>query len=371
MASIGAELQQILGFAPQYTSHPSPAMRARDAACLDLRHRLQKILAQDVDLAHLHVAVGGHQGSYGPVPWVRIFSQEQSPNATAGIYLAYLFAADGSRVYLSLQQGSSELRSGRMRPVSDPSQLRANGAVARAGIRELIESPLGTGLTVDIDLAGSRAPVTAYSRQRIGNYEHANILALPYASNDLQQGHLLLADLRRMLALLLALYGEALPPTHPIQPAPANAPDPTGINSGRVQGLLQDSAVRRAVEIYAEDHAVTHFTGLGWDVRRVGPLKLGYDLQCENALGQALHVEVKGTQSAGEEVSLTRNEVLHVGMEHACPSQHALYVVSDITVTTAKGITCSGGKSLCLMRWAIEKSLLTPTTYAYRVPDQS
>lgn len=346
-------------------------MRERYGMCRELRRQLQATLSQDVNLADLDVAVGGHQGSYGPVPWVRIFSKEKSPSATAGIYLAYLFAADGSRAYLSLQQGSSELRSGEMRPVSNPSQLRANGAVARTGIRELIESPLGTGLTVDMDLAGLRAPVTTYSRQRIGNYEHANILAIPYESKELQQDHLLLADLRRMLALLLALYGDTAPPTHPVQPEPTDASDPTGMDSSRVQGLLHDAAVRRAVELYAEDSAVTHFTGLGWDVQRVGPLKLGYDLQCEDPLGQSLHVEVKGTQSVGEEVSLTRNEVLHVGSEEACPSQHALYVVSEIKVTTTNGINCSGGKSLCLLPWTIETSHLTPTTYAYRVPGQT
>ena len=70
--------------------------------------------------------------------------------------------------------------------------LRANGAAARSGIRDLIESPLGAELVVEMDLAGSRAPVTQYSRQRIGDYEHANILAIKYDSGDIPQENVLL-----------------------------------------------------------------------------------------------------------------------------------------------------------------------------------
>jgi MrcB-like, N-terminal domain len=49
------------------------------------------------------------------VPWVRIYAPEQSPTAQEGIYLTYLFAADGSRAYLSLMHGSSEFRSDQAR----------------------------------------------------------------------------------------------------------------------------------------------------------------------------------------------------------------------------------------------------------------
>jgi hypothetical protein len=371
MSQVDAILQRILDFAPSYTVGPSPAMHERDACCLELRRCLVGILSGSAQLAtlDLEAAVGGHQGSYGPVPWVRVFSREMSPNATAGIYLAYLFAADGSRAYLSLQQGSSELRSGRMRPVSDAGRLRANGAAARSSIRELIESPLGTGLVVALDLASSRAPVKQYARQRISNYEHANILAVRYDSREIPPEENMLADLGRMLTLLAALYGADIPPdgTAGLLEPPEGRPGSTGADDlSRVQGLLMDAAVRRAVEIYAEDSAHTYFTGRGWNVQRVGHLKLGYDLECRSPLGEVLHVEVKGTQSAGEEVSLTRNEVIHLGAETACPGQHALYVLSEIKVTT--GIVCRGGRHTCLCPWVMDGSRLTPTVYAYRVP---
>jgi hypothetical protein len=69
------------------------------------------------------------------------------------------------------------------------------------------------------------------------------------------------------------------------------------------QGPLRDAIIRCAVELWAEDSALKYFEDRKWHVKRVGPLKLGHDLHCMNDLGQELHVEVKGTQSQGEEES--------------------------------------------------------------------
>jgi Domain of unknown function (DUF3883) len=67
------------------------------------------------------------------------------------------------------------------------------------------------------------------------------------------------------------------------------------------------------VEVHAEDGAEAYFRGLGWSVDRVGPQRLGYDLECGDAAGTRLHVEVKGTQGLGEEVFLTRKGASHNG----------------------------------------------------------
>lgn len=114
-----------------------------------------------------------------------------------------------------------------------------------------------------------------------------------------------------------------------------------------------------------------HFTEQGWTVERIGHLKLGYDLECRNLLGQSLHVEVKGTQSCGEEVFLTRNEVFHLSADAACPSQHALYVLSGIAVTSTGSIDRHSGKRTRLLPWIMDMSLLTPTVYAYQIPNRS
>jgi Domain of unknown function (DUF3883) len=171
-----------------------------------------------------------------------------------------------------------------------------------------------------------------------------------------------------MLTLLTVLYGDAAPPDPDMLPAGPGPGDMAGLGTARVQGLLQEAAIRRAVEVHAEDGAEAYFRGLGWSVERVGPLKLGYDLECADASGTRLHVEVKGTQGLGEEVFLTRNEASHNGPQSGCGAQHALYVLSGIKVDATARITCTGGTPACVWPWTVEQAALTPTVYAYRVP---
>ena len=176
-----------------------------------------------------------------------------------------------------------------------------------------------------------------------------------------------------MLMLLLALYGDPLlgdeaatrPKTAAGEAGSAGADD-----LGRIQGLQRDAAMRRAVELTPRtEPRAPHEQG--WTVERVGHLKLGYDLECRNSAGQSLHVEVKGSQGSGEEVFLTRNEVFHLSAVAACPSQHALYVLSEIMVTRTGPIDRNSGKRTRLLPWSMDMSLLTPTVYSYRVPRES
>jgi hypothetical protein len=132
--------------------------------------------------------------------------------------------------------------------------------------------------------------------------------------------------------------------------------------------LLREAAIRRAVELRAEDSAEAHFRGLGWSVQRVGPKQLGYDLDCVNAEGASLHIEVKGTQGLGEDVFLTRNEAAHNGPQTECRADHALYVLSGVEVSGTDAINCVGGIPHCIQPWTVDPAALTPTVYAYRVP---
>ena len=121
MPSLAVDLQRILDLAPHYSRAATAAMRARDQASYEIRQKIETVLPTLVSGSamaklNLRVATGGRQASYSPLAWIRIYSPLYSSHATAGIYLVYLFAADGSRVYLSLNQGSSEVRSGYMRP---------------------------------------------------------------------------------------------------------------------------------------------------------------------------------------------------------------------------------------------------------------
>ncbi|MGA4732043.1 MrcB family domain-containing protein [Micromonospora taraxaci] len=134
------------------------------------------------------------------VPWIRVYSKSRSPRATDGWYAVFLFAFDGSAVYLSLNQGTTVPGQFTMRP---PEQLYdrvnwARTALAAGGRHGL------SGLLPKIDLAD----------EGLGRgYERGNVFAIRYDRNSLSSGVRLGTDLERMVALLNVLYEASGEPT--------------------------------------------------------------------------------------------------------------------------------------------------------------
>src|SRR6476660_507937 len=208
MASLAGDIQRVLDLAADFTPRPSPAMRERASVLADLAGALDRALDGPAGqpwrvTLGLRVRAGGQQGSVALVPWVRISAPDQSPTAKEGIYLTYLFAADGSRAYLSLMHGSSEFRSGSMRAITDQRVLLARAAVARSALGDIAEAGSAASASLSIDLAwkGFRSP------DRAKAYESANILAREYRAGQIPSDTQLMTDLSGMLPLLGRLYG--------------------------------------------------------------------------------------------------------------------------------------------------------------------
>jgi hypothetical protein len=375
VSSVADRLQQVLDFWSKYSATTTDDMRARDVATNELADALSQQVVDLVPLLGLtdleiRVKAGGKQGSYGPVPWVRVYSERHSPSATKGFYLCYLFSTEGSRLYLSLMQGTSELRMGNWRPINDSATLRSRSAQARASLVEDAGPSAMLDRRLSIDL-GSATVQSPYSKRRVANYESSNVLACEYPTRAVPGDEQLAQDLSDMLSLLALLHGADttvdLTASDPVQPTDVDLRRVSRKTAAAAQGRQLDAASRKALEIYAEDKAVRYFEALKWSVERVGNLKLGYDLRCRRP-GQELHVEVKGTQSSGERVILTPGEVRHNLDVDKCGHEHALYVVTDIQLSTGDGVRCTGGKELRLWPWKIDENLLMPTEYSYRVP---
>ncbi|WP_285632415.1 DUF3578 domain-containing protein [Lentzea sp. NBRC 102530] len=374
---LSGPMQRVLDLAASFSKDKTPEMSERDEATEELAAGLRDALVPMIEVFGLgdldfNAKRGGRQTNYSPVPWVRVFSEKCSPRALEGFYVVYLFAADGSRVYLSLNQGTSEWRSGAMRPINDSGVLRGRAAEARAVLADFADSPVIHNGQVTIDLAwASVTSVGAESKRRMRNYEDGNLFAYEYETKKIPSHEQLVQDLADMLPLLAELYGTPVSPGElPTVVLTPTAEEPAAKARkavSRAQGRQLDSAARKAIELHAENLAVWHFETSGWTVERVGHLKLGYDLDCTRD-EESLHVEVKGTQTLGEEVILTPNEVRHVQGAEACDAAHALYVVSQITLDRTNGVRCSGGHARLLWPWGIRDAHLTPTQYAYRVP---
>lgn len=345
-------------------------MDKRDEAVRHVEKSLRNFVTQDPSIIKWHpdiaVKSGGRKYRYAPVPWVRLYSEKHSPSAGKGFYLVYLFAADGSAVYLSINQGTSQ--PGTTRPVSGGDNLKAKAAEARHAIRQWRISPALSKAEISIDLHGSkRGVLSAYSRKRIRNYEDVNVLAIRYDATNMPSDDVLHQDLKQMLPLLWMLYGEVTPET--VSPSNASIAPLAVKTTDRLgtQGRQMNSIKRKAIEVHAEDIAESWLRNQGWHVKRIGAYRLGYDLLCTRGR-QELHVEVKGTQTRGEEVILTRGEVEHV-RGGRCEEKHALIVCSNIEIQLVEGAPkCSGGTILVLEPWDIVDEKLTPQEYSYLVP---
>ena len=358
------DFRNILQLAKNFSKEGSdnPPMEQREIYLKELSHRLTGLLHEEkLDSSVLQVEHGGRQYNYSPVPWIRIFDPQHAPTAQNGFYVVLLFAADGSSVYLSLNQGTSEFRSNAMRPINDDDVLLNKAAAARTAINDWASAVALVGPDF-IDLRGSSAPIGPESRRRIRNYELANVYAYEYPVDSLPSDARFKSDLEELLVLLWALENaEITVSTQFLKQLPITSALASKKSPSTKQGRQLNEKVRKLIEITAEDRAEEHYIALGWSVERVGAKKLGYDLRCKKDQ-QELHIEVKGTTGKGLEVTLTPNEVNHCKEYDAM----ALVIVSRIIVAEDETIS-DRGELRILDPWLIDDSHLTPSEYSYRV----
>ena len=201
-------VERVLRAADVYSSHGknNPQMRKRQDDLQLVGEHLEAKLRVEIGRDDLEVKVGGQQGSYSPVPWIRIFNRKASPSAQEGYYLVYLFAADGSAVFASLNQGTSELRESGYKPSRDTEGILARSLRARE-LLQATNADIAERGVVKIDLRAESQKVGGISRQRIHNYERANIFALRYQSDALPDDEQITSDFRILVSALDALAG--------------------------------------------------------------------------------------------------------------------------------------------------------------------
>lgn len=132
------------------------------------------------------------------------------------------------------------------------------------------------------------------------------------------------------------------------------------------QGFASSAEVRAVVEDHSMTRATEFFQNLGFEVTDVSATR-PYDLRCEHG-DLTIHVEVKGTQAAGERVILTANEV-EFARDHA--DRMVLFVVHSISVSenSAGEPRAENGTENVLMPWDVDEGELSPISYRYAVPE--
>jgi hypothetical protein len=157
-----------------FTNHPlAQAIRQ------ELRDEINSIISEKYP--HFIISSSAGAGNWANVPWLSILNPAITKSTQDGIYPVYLFRADGSGVYLSINQGTTSPQKLHGKPKAD---LQANSLVSR--VRAEVPKLAKWGIQ-QIDLSAS----TPLGK----SYENPNISARFYPIDSLPTEKELKADL--------------------------------------------------------------------------------------------------------------------------------------------------------------------------------
>jgi hypothetical protein len=197
ISRVDEALDAVLNLQSQWTANLTPAMKKRGEL---IRKNVPDILRELLggiqhEIADLKVEGKDGVGFRSKVPWVRLFSKQNSPRATSGLYLVFLFSFDGSAVFLSLNQGvlgtanTSKLREENVSLAKKVEELRRHLKDLGVGLRGLDEA-------ITLNDPGGKGEA----------YEAGNIFAIKYSKAAMPEEEHIATDLARMLSLLKILY---------------------------------------------------------------------------------------------------------------------------------------------------------------------
>lgn len=130
---------------------------------------------------------------------------------------------------------------------------------------------------------------------------------------------------------------------------------------GGGQGFQSNIVIKRLIEQHAMDMCKEHFIAKGYTVTDTS-LNKPYDYIASKGK-EKLFIEVKGTQTLGEKIILTKNEV---EMSKKYGDQMVLFLVHSIEMNK-KRTKKNSGKVVIKSPWKLNESRLVPISYAYTI----
>ena len=323
----------------------------------EVRELLPELIARS-GVSDLKVMGKDGTGRKTEIPWTRIHSVSKSPRPTGGWYLVYLFSASGDRVYLSLNQGTTQWDGLQFKPQPEE-RVKARAEWARKQIGALPPS-----WSSSIALGNTRSALGT-------SYEWGNVAAITYPLDNIPSDDTIKADLLEAAEWLGKIYradtGLYAPGDSPEVADATDAAEAVADPQKRKGGFAPrlSAAQRKAIELRAVEVATAHFVGpeMGYTVKDVGS-KESYDLHATKG-GTTVYVEVKGTTAQGSEIVLTSNEVELHKLKYP---HNALAIVHGIHLAGTKDNPVAAGGTFSLeMPWQLEESRLSPIAYRYNV----
>jgi Domain of unknown function (DUF3883) len=133
------------------------------------------------------------------------------------------------------------------------------------------------------------------------------------------------------------------------------------VSQEQAAGFQSNPAIRSAIEKFAMSKARSTLAAMGYtnlmDTSKLRP----YDFTCAKH-GKTFFAEVKGTQTTGTALILTRGEVEHINSH---PDDCILVLVHSVTVSDKE--TVSGGEVEVTESWKLHPDDLRPVQYIWKV----
>ncbi len=135
------------------------------------------------------------QGKWTNSPWVAAFNKKITESAQSGYYIVYLFREDMEGVYLSLNQGMTDIKN--QTSNSETKEILKSRA---SDFRHKLQGKLSEEFLEEIDLHVINSPNAPF-------YEAGNIYAKYYSADDLPSEDILEADYKAILRSYELLVG--------------------------------------------------------------------------------------------------------------------------------------------------------------------
>jgi hypothetical protein len=203
-------LDEILSLQPMFSSLNTPEMQRRGIL---IRKLAPSAILPWAEKHGLSTEGRDGTGRKTRVPWFRAHSKVHSPKATTGWYIVYLFTFDGSAVYLSLNQGTTDFIDKQFIPKS-PEELASRVSWAKQALRIGNDSEQ-TRCIYDLDLRDKGTLANSYSLGNVVSFKY-EVGKIPEADN-----------LRRDFDLLVGFLN--------------TLQENSGINSARFNSLMRNN----------------------------------------------------------------------------------------------------------------------------------
>jgi hypothetical protein len=367
---INSSVESVFPYQLQYSQSNTPAMQARGDLIRNTIPGLFRKAAESNRIPNvslipdLFIEGSDGKGNKNYVPWVRFASESLSPSARIGWYITFLFSTDGSSVWLVIAHASTS-EGGKSISKEVRQKLKEWGLSKLPSLNDI-----DTELSASIDL-NSGGPGLG------DKFESTSLFGFQFKQGNVPSTTRILEKINLLLPHLKTLYDAELndpsmPSAEPIELKAAE--EVIDEIAGKVpkarkysgQGTRGTYEERRAIERRAVDLAIEYFGSTNdWETIKDTGSNQSYDLLLTNK-NKKLYVEVKGTQSRGEKVFLTKNEVK---VHKKFYPNNALFVVSGIKLIKGDLLIASGGEIRVIYPWKIKDSNLIAMAYEYEVPE--